>query len=61
VDEYRRAGDGPGHRPAQRRQLQVSGAIPVTFADYTIPNPSFGPVTTEDHGEIEFLLAFTRT
>jgi polyisoprenoid-binding protein YceI len=41
--------------------FKVSGAIPVTFADYTIPNPSFGPVTTEDHGEIEFLLAFTRT
>jgi hypothetical protein len=33
----------------------------VTFADYAIPNPSFGPVTTEGHGEIEFLLAFTRT
>jgi polyisoprenoid-binding protein YceI len=41
--------------------FKVSGAIPVTFADYAIPNPSFGPVTTEDHGEIEFLLAFTRT
>jgi hypothetical protein len=41
--------------------FKVSGTIPVTFADYTIPNPSFGPVTTEDHGEIEFLLAFTRT
>jgi polyisoprenoid-binding protein YceI len=41
--------------------FKVSGTIPVTFADYAIPNPSFGPVTTEDHGEIEFLLAFTRT
>jgi polyisoprenoid-binding protein YceI len=40
---------------------QVSGTIPVAFSDYNIPNPSFGPVTTEDHGEIEFLLAFTRT
>lgn len=41
--------------------FQVSGSIPVAFSDYNIPNPSFGPVTTEDHGVIEFLLAFTRT
>jgi polyisoprenoid-binding protein YceI len=40
--------------------IQASGSIPVTFADYGIANPSFGPVTTEDHGEIEFLLVFTR-
>jgi polyisoprenoid-binding protein YceI len=38
--------------------FEVSGSIPVTFADYDIPNPSFGAVTTEDNGEIEFLLAF---
>ena len=41
--------------------FKVGGSIPVTFADYQIPNPSFGPVTTEDHGEIEFLLAVTRS
>jgi YceI-like domain len=41
--------------------VNVSGSIPVTFADYGIANPSFGPVTTEDNGEIEFLLAFTRS
>jgi uncharacterized protein with beta-barrel porin domain len=40
--------------------VDVGGSIPVTFADYGIANPSFGPVTTEDNGEIEFLLAFTR-
>jgi polyisoprenoid-binding protein YceI len=45
-----RSGDG----------FSVSGSVPVTFADYNIPNPSFGPVTTEDNGEIEFLLALTR-
>ena len=47
---------------AQRNSdaFEVSGAIPVTFADYDIPNPSFGAVTTEDNGEIEFLLALTR-
>jgi polyisoprenoid-binding protein YceI len=40
--------------------VNVSGSIPVTFADYNIPNPSFGPVTTEDHGEIEFLVVLSR-
>lgn len=40
--------------------VQASGSIPVTFADYNIASPSFGPVTTEDSGEIEFLLALTR-
>jgi polyisoprenoid-binding protein YceI len=45
-----RSGDG----------VQTSGSIPVTFADYGITSPSFGPVTTDDSGEIEFLLAFTR-
>ena len=40
--------------------VQASGSIPVTFADYDIASPSFGPVTTEDNGEIEFLLALTR-
>ncbi len=41
--------------------FQASGSIPVTFSDWNIPDPSFGPVTTEDHGQIEFLLAFART
>ncbi|HYN17042.1 MAG TPA: YceI family protein, partial [Actinomycetes bacterium] len=40
--------------------FKVSGSIPVAFADYGIANPSFGAVTTEDNGEIEFLLVFTR-
>jgi polyisoprenoid-binding protein YceI len=40
--------------------IQVSGSIPITFADWGIPNPSFGPVTTQDHGLIEFLLNFAR-
>jgi polyisoprenoid-binding protein YceI len=38
--------------------IQVSGSIPVTFADYGIGNPSFAAVTTKDHGELEFLLLF---
>ncbi len=37
---------------------QVAGSIPITFADWGIPNPSFGPVTTEDHGVLEFALNF---
>jgi polyisoprenoid-binding protein YceI len=32
------------------------GSIPITFADYGIPNPSFGPITTQDHGVLEFSL-----
>jgi polyisoprenoid-binding protein YceI len=38
--------------------IEVSGAIPVAFDDYDIPDASFGPATVEDHGEIEFLLTF---
>jgi polyisoprenoid-binding protein YceI len=43
-------------------QLEVSGDIPVRFADYNIQNPSFaGFVTTRDHGLLEFLLVFNMT
>jgi hypothetical protein len=39
--------------------IKISGSIPVTFADWGIPNPSFsGLVTTQNHGLLEFLLAF---
>jgi polyisoprenoid-binding protein YceI len=38
--------------------IQVSGSIPITFADWNIPSPSFGPVTTDDHGTLEFLADF---
>lgn len=38
--------------------VQVAGSIPITFADWNIPNPSFGPVSTEDHGVLEFALNF---
>ncbi len=40
--------------------ISVNGTIPVAFADYGIPSPSFGPASVEDHGEIEFLVAFTK-
>jgi polyisoprenoid-binding protein YceI len=41
--------------------IQVNGTIPVVFADYGIPNPSFGPASTDDHGEIEFLVSFVKS
>jgi polyisoprenoid-binding protein YceI len=40
--------------------IQVNGTIPIVFADYGIPNPTFGPASTEDHGVLEFLLVFTK-
>jgi polyisoprenoid-binding protein YceI len=42
-------------------QIEISGDIPVLFADYNIQNPSFaGFVTTQDHGLLEFLLVFSK-
>lgn len=41
--------------------IEVSGSIPITFADYSIPNPSFGPARTEDHGLLEVLVVFRRS
>jgi polyisoprenoid-binding protein YceI len=35
---------------------EISGSIPIVFAEFDIPNPSIGPVRTEDHGELEVLL-----
>jgi polyisoprenoid-binding protein YceI len=42
-------------------RIEVSGQIPVLFASYGIPNPSFvGFVTTQNHGILEFLLVFSK-
>ena len=41
--------------------IQVSGSIPIVFADWNISNPSGGPATTEDHGTLEWLLNFAHT
>jgi polyisoprenoid-binding protein YceI len=39
--------------------IDVSGSIPILFADWDISNPSFPPfVTTQNHGELEFLIKF---
>jgi len=40
--------------------FEVVGSIPVTFADYDVGNPSFGFVTTEDNGLLEFDLVFSK-
>jgi polyisoprenoid-binding protein YceI len=42
--------------------IEVSGSIPVVFADWDIANPSFGSfVTTQDHGLLEFLIKFGKS
>lgn len=41
-------------------RIEVTGSLPITFADWSIPNPSFGPASTEDHGELELLVVFER-
>jgi polyisoprenoid-binding protein YceI len=37
-------------------RMEVNGAIPLVFADWGIPSPSFGPARVEDEGALEFLL-----
>ena len=44
----------------QNGRIGVLGQIPIVFADYGIPNPSFASVTTEDNGLLEFVLIFDR-
>jgi polyisoprenoid-binding protein YceI len=42
--------------------IKVAGSIPVTFARWGIPNPSFtGFVSTQNHGVLEFLLTFGKS
>ena len=43
-------------------EIEMSGSIPILFADWDIPNPSFtGFVTTQNHGVLEFLLKLARS
>ncbi len=42
-------------------KIGILGKIPIVFADYGIPNPSFGTVSTADHGELEFILVLARS
>lgn len=41
-------------------RIGVLGSIPIVFSDYGIDNPSFGTVSTEDDGLLEFVLVFER-
>ncbi len=41
-------------------RVGVLGKIPVFFSDFGIPNPSFGTISTQDNGILEFVLAFDR-
>ena len=41
-------------------QIQITGSIPIVFADYNIDNPSGGPAQTEDSGMLEFALNFEK-
>jgi polyisoprenoid-binding protein YceI len=40
--------------------ITVNGTIPINFPDWGIPNPSGGPASVGDDGELEFLVAFTK-
>jgi hypothetical protein len=40
--------------------VDISGSIPVTFADYGIQAPSLGFVRVEDAGSVEFLLRLAK-
>jgi polyisoprenoid-binding protein YceI len=42
-------------------RLGVLGTIPIVFADYGIPHPSFATVTTKDHGELEFIIVLQQS
>jgi polyisoprenoid-binding protein YceI len=41
-------------------RIEASGSIPVRFSNWGIPNPSFGPVSTEKNGQLEFLLTLRK-
>jgi hypothetical protein len=47
---------------AQRNgdQLEINGSLDIQFADWGIPNPSIGPISTEDHGVLELLIILAR-
>ena len=40
--------------------IQVSASVPITFADYSIDNPSGGPASVGDSGTLEFLLVLAK-
>ena len=41
--------------------IEVTGTIPVLFADYQIDNPSTAGISTQDNGVVEFLLVLAKS
>lgn len=41
--------------------IEVTGSMPVTFADYGIDDPSFSGISVGDTASMELALIFTRT
>ena len=41
--------------------VNVNGSIPIHFPDYNIDNPSGGPASVGDDGELEFLVVFAKS
>ncbi|MFP4511659.1 MAG: YceI family protein [Acidimicrobiales bacterium] len=40
--------------------IEVDGSVLIVFEDWDIPNPSRTGITTDDEGELEFVLVFER-
>lgn len=40
--------------------IQIVGSTDIVFADYSIPQPDIGGITTQDHGLLEFDLQLSR-
>jgi polyisoprenoid-binding protein YceI len=47
--------------PTSTTSFEVSGSIPVKFARWNIASPNLGFVQTENNGQVEFLLKFTKS
>ena len=41
--------------------IEINGNVDLVFKDFGIESPSIGPVTTEDHGLLEFLVTLSRS
>jgi polyisoprenoid-binding protein YceI len=41
--------------------IEVNGSVPITFSDYGIDNPSGGPASVGNSGEMELLVVFARS
>lgn len=41
--------------------IEVDGDVPITFADFGVPDASFGPAEVEPRGTVEVLLVFARS